>query len=233
MKKWIPALILIMLMITFYLFGLHKYLSFDVFKQVHTRLESVVKNHPFLAPVLFITLYIIVVALSIPGAAILTLLGGFLFGIIASLYVAGGATIGACCIFLAAKTALKDLLKKKAGPFLEKMKGGFNKNRVGYLLFLRFIPIFPFWLVNLAPAFFNVTLKTFLWTTAIGILPGTFVYVQAGIGLDHIFDTGKSFSLNSVFNLQIKIALIAVALFCLIPIFVKKLIKKSDPRADR
>ena len=232
MKKWIPALVVIILMITFYLFELHKHLSFDVLKQEHTRLESVVKNHPFLAPALFIIFYIIVVALSIPGATILTLLGGFLFGLIAILYVVTGATIGACCIFLATKTALKDLLKKKAGPFLEKTKSGFNKNRVSYLLFLRFIPIFPFWAVNLAPAFFNISLKTFLWTTIVGILPGSFVYVQAGTGLDHIFDTGKNFSFNSIFNLQIKFGVIALALFCLIPNFVKKILKKNDPRDD-
>lgn len=232
MKKWIPIFILIALMVTAYFFRAQDYLSFDLLKQEHARLASVVKTNPVVAPALFMAVYIIAVALSLPGATLLTLLGGFLFGLLSVVYVVIAATLGACCIFFSAKTALKNILKKKAGPFLEKMQGGFHKNKVSYLLFLRFTPVFPFWIVNLAPAFFNVSLKTFAWTTCIGIIPGSYVYVQAGTGLNKIFDTGQKFSLANVFNLQMKIALISLALFCLIPIFVKKMMKKKDLSND-
>ena len=85
------------------------------------------------------------------------------------------------------------------------MEKGFQENAANYLLFLRLVPLFPFWLVNLAPAFFGIKLKTFLWTTFIGIIPGSFVYAQAGVGLGAIFDTDKPFSIDTIFNWQMKI----------------------------
>jgi len=103
------------------------------------------------------------------------------------------------------------------------MEGGFQKNAASYLLFLRFIPLFPFWLVNIAPAFFNVKTRTYIWTTFVGIIPGSYVYAQAGSGLGTIFEEGKSFSFNSVFNTQMNFALVLLALFSLIPILVKNL----------
>ena len=163
-------------------------------------------------------------ALSLPGGALLSIIGGFLFGVpLSTIYVVVGATIGATIIFLAARTAIGDLLKRKAGPFLSKMDTGFQKNTASYLLFLRLIPLVPFWLVNIAPAFFNVKTRTYLWTTFVGIIPGAYVFTQAGNGLGAIFDSGKEFSIETVFNIEVKIALVVLALFALIPIFVKRL----------
>ncbi len=224
MKKWLPLTIIILLMIVAYFVGLPKYLTFESIKTHREALLTQIENHPVLMPALFILLYIVVVSLSLPGGTILTLLGGFFFKIPwGAIYVIVGATIGATIIFLAARTALGDLLRKKAGPFLKKMEGGFQKNAASYLLFLRFIPLFPFWLVNIAPAFFNVKTKTYIWTTFVGIIPGSYVYAQAGSGLGAIFEEGKSFSFNSVFNTQMNFALVLLALFSLIPILVKKL----------
>jgi uncharacterized membrane protein YdjX (TVP38/TMEM64 family) len=224
MKKWIPLIIIVILMAAAYFLGLPKYLTFDVIKMHREALLAQIEARPVLMPVLFILLYIVVVSLSLPGGAVLTLLAGFFFKIPwATLYVITGATIGATIIFLAARTALGDILRKKAGPFLSKMEGGFQKNAASYLLFLRFIPLFPFWLVNVAPAFFNVRLRTYVWTTFLGIIPGSYVYTQAGGGLGAIFDEGEAFSLDTVFNTQMRIALVLLALFSLIPILVKKL----------
>lgn len=226
-KKWIPIIVILILMAIAYFSGVTQYLTFDQLKAHREKFLNLIEHHPALSPALFMLLYIIVVALSLPGGAILTLLGGFFFGVpTGTLYVVIAATIGASLIFLSARTALGDILKRKAGPFLNKMEAGFQKNAMSYLLFLRFIPLFPFWLVNLAPAFFQVRLRTFIWTTFIGIIPGSYVYTQAGKGLGAIFDTGQSFSLDAVFNAQIKIALIVLAIFVLIPIFVKPLIQK-------
>lgn len=232
-KKWIPIIVILILMAIAYFSGITDYLNFDNLKTHREKLLNLIASHPILSPALFMLLYIIVVALSLPGGAILTLLGGFLFGVpIGTLYVVIAATIGASLIFLAARTALGDILKRKAGPFLSKMEKGFQKNAVSYLLFLRFIPLFPFWLVNLAPAFFQVRIWTYIWTTFIGIIPGSYVYTQAGKGLAAIFDTGESFSLDSIFNTHIKIALIVLALFVLIPIFVKPVIQKYGKKND-
>ncbi len=159
------------------------------------------------------------------GEQFLSIIGGFFFNIPwGVIYVVIGATVGATIIFLAARTALRDLLRKKAGPFLKEMEGGFQKNAASYLLFLRFIPLFPFWLVNIASASLNVKARTYIWTTFVGIIPGSYVYTQAGSGLGIIFEEGKSFSLDSIFNTQMNFALILLALFSLIPILVKKLI---------
>ncbi len=231
-KKWIPLVVIFLAMGVFYLSGAYHYFSFDAIKAHRQSIQSYIDLHPIMTPLIFMALYVVAVALSFPGAVFFTLFGGFFFGLIATLYTTIGATLGAALIFLAARTALGDALKKKAGPFLVKMKAGFERNAGSYLLFLRFIPLFPFWLVNLAPAFFGVSLLTFAWTTFIGILPGSFVYTQAGNALGAIFDEGQSFSLDAVFNTQMKIALVILAIFALAPIAVKSLIKKFKQRHD-
>ncbi len=214
-------------MLTAYFFGLGDYFTFDSLKANRQKLLSFTESYPILSPLLFITLYTIVVALSLPAATLLTLFGGFLFPLpLSTLYVVIGATFGASLLFLAAKTALQELLRKKAAPFLKKMETGFNQNPASYLLFLRFIPLFPFWLVNLAPAFFNVRFRTFLWTTIVGIIPGSYVYTQAGSGLGAIFDNNEGFTLSAVFNIQMRIALIVLALFSLLPILYKRYASK-------
>ena len=115
-----------------------------------------------------------------------------------------------------------DSLKKKAGPFLSKMKKGFNDNAASYMLFLRFVPVFPFWIVNLAPAFFGVHLRTFIWTTLVGIIPGSLVFTLAGGGLEKILDTNKAFSISTLFNTELKIALTLLGILSLLPILLKK-----------
>jgi pyruvate/2-oxoglutarate dehydrogenase complex dihydrolipoamide dehydrogenase (E3) component/uncharacterized membrane protein YdjX (TVP38/TMEM64 family) len=222
-KRFIPLFLIIFLMIIAYSFGVHKYLSFETLQKRNLEIKHFVAEHPVLTPLLYMVIYTVAVALSLPGGAILSLAGGFLFPVPwSTLYVLAGATLGATVIFLAAKTFFGELLRKKAGPQLKKMEKGFQENAWSYLLFLRFVPLFPFWLVNIAPAFFNVRLVTYVWTTFVGIIPGAYVFTQAGTGLSAIFEKGESFSLDAVFNRQIRLALIAIALFALIPIAFKK-----------
>ena len=96
------------------------------------------------------------------------------------------------------------------------------------MLFLRFVPLFPFWIVNIAPAFFGVRLRTFVWTTLVGIAPGSFVFTLAGAGLETIFDTNQPFSISAIFNTQMKIALSLLGVFALVPILIKKIKKSRD-----
>jgi len=211
-----------------YFSGAYRYLSFEMLKSKYHLIRLFVEQHPIATPLIFIGIYIISTALSLPVGAFLSILGGFLFPQpLSTIYVVFGATLGACLLFIAAKTALGDALRKKSGSLLYKMKKGFQENAASYLLFLRLVPIFPFWLVNLAPAFFGVSFKTFFWATAVGIIPASFVFTQAGIGLGAILETQGQISLDTVFNLQVKIALISLGIFALIPIVIKKL-KKND-----
>ncbi len=212
-----------------YFSGIYNYFSLDSLRIYHKSLKNFVEMHPIALPILFCLTYIISTALSIPGAIFLTLLGGYLFSQpFSTIYVVFSATCGATLIFLAARTAFKDILKKKAGPFLKKMEAGFQDNAASYLLFLRFVPLFPFWLVNIAPAFFGVSLLTFVWTTLVGIFPGTLVFTLAGEGLEKILENNEPFSLNTIFNTQIKMALILLGITALVPIAWKKFKKKSS-----
>ena len=224
MKKWALLIIIVVSMLIAYFLGITNYLTFETIKENRQLILSYAAQYPLLMPLLFILIYVVVIALSLPGGAFLSILGGFIFGVpLSTVYVVVGATIGATIIFLAARTAIGDLLKRKASPFLAKMEAGFKKNTTSYLLFLRLLPLFPFWLVNIAAAFFNVKTRTYLWTTVLGIIPGAYVFTQAGRGLGAIFDSGKKFSVESIFNTEVKIALVVLALFALIPIFVKRL----------
>ena len=229
MKRFIPLIIILLGMGAIYFSGAYRYLSFDALKAYHLTLKTFITAHPVLVPFLYIIIYIILTALSVPGAIFLTLLGGYLFPQPwSTLYVIFSATCGATLIFLAAKTALGDSLKQKTGPFLKKMEKGFQKNAASYMLFLRFVPVFPFWIVNLAPAFFSVPLRTFMWTTLVGIAPGSFVFTLAGGGLEKILETEQAFSIGIIFNTQLKIALTLLGILALVPIVIKKLKKRHD-----
>lgn len=223
--KWMPLLVLIVISIAVYSTGVHHYLSFMQLKQHREDVLAFVAARPLLSPLLFTGGYALVVALSIPVAMFLSVLAGFLFPQpLSTLYVVTGATTGASCIFMVAKSALGSFLKSKAGAHL-KLYNGFNSNRISYLLLLRLAAIVPFWVANVVPAFFDVPLNTFIWTTALGILPGAFAFTQAGTGLGAILDSGEAFSINSVLNFQMRIALAALALLVLLPIFIRRLIR--------
>ncbi len=228
--KYLPVFIIFLGMAAIYFSGVYHYLSLDYLRMYHKSLKTFVEMHPIAIPIAFCLVYIISTALSVPGAVFLTLLSGYLFPQpFSTIYVVFSATCGATLIFLAARTALKEILKKKAGPFLQKMEKGFQENAVSYLLFLRFVPLFPFWLVNIAPAFFEVSLITFVWTTLVGIFPGSLVFTLAGEGLEKILENNETFSISTIFNTQIKIALVLLGITALVPIILKKF-KKNDSK---
>lgn len=223
MKRYLPLTAIALLMAIAYAAEVHTYLSFQKLQEQRSALSSWVTEHPLIAPLSFMLLYALLTALSIPGAAIMSVCGGFLFPQpLCTLYVVIGATVGAIGIFQAARTALGNHLKQRASPFMDRIKQGVHEDGWSYLLFLRLVPIFPFWLVNLAPAFIGVSLSTFAWTTFVGIIPGAFVFTQAGTGLGAILDSGQTFTFANIFNTQVKLALLALGVFALIPLIFKK-----------
>ncbi|MCH9625111.1 MAG: Soluble pyridine nucleotide transhydrogenase [Chlamydiales bacterium] len=227
-KRWLPLFIIVLFMVIAYATGVHKYFTFQMLQEKHGEIKAFVSAHPVITPFLYILIYFVSTGLSLPGGALLSLIGGFLFPIPwSTLYVLIGATLGASAIFLAARTAFGEFLREKAGPFLRKMEKGFQKNAWSYLLFLRFVPLFPFWLVNIAPAIFNINFITFVWTTFVGIIPGAYVFTQTGAGLGAIFETGETISLGNIFNVQLRIAMVALGIFSLAPIFIKKWLAKK------
>ncbi|MEC9369347.1 MAG: VTT domain-containing protein, partial [Pseudomonadota bacterium] len=169
--------------------------------------------------------------LSVPGAALLTVTGGFLFGIwVGTAAVVVGATLGATAVFLIARTALGEALRAKAGPAIRKMEQGFRENALSYLLVLRLIPLFPFFLVNLVPAFLGVPLATFVVGTFFGIMPGTFVFISIGAGLGSIFDSMQEFTLKGALTPEVIVALVGLAVLSLIPVAYRTIKARKDNR---
>ncbi len=222
-KKIVPLLVLVAGLIAFFAFDLDQYLTFEALRENRAWLLGHVEKSAVLAALVFIGIYIAVVAFSLPGGAVMTITGGFLFGqVLGTLYVVFAATIGATILFIAAKTALGDILRAKAGPFLRKMEDGFSENALNYLLVLRLIPLFPFFIVNLVPAFLGVSLRVFVIATFIGIIPGSFVYIAVGTGLGSIFDSGEEFTARGILTPEILTALIGLAILAILPIVYKR-----------
>lgn len=185
--RWLPLLVLIAATALAYAMGWHEYLSFKTVGTNYDMLKTYVANNATAAIALFMLLYVIVVALSLPGGLVMTLAGGLLFGWqLGAAATVIAATIGATLVFLVAKTSFGEGLAVKAGPWLSSLRDGFQDNAMSYLLFLRLVPAFPFFVVNLAPALLGVPLKTYVIGTAIGIIPGTIAFSVAGSGLGSV-----------------------------------------------
>lgn len=229
--RYFPLLLLALILYGVFYFKLYSYLSFESLKQNRQYLSQLTNQHYVLSVLSFSFIYTIAVAISIPGAVFLTLAGGFLFGLgWGTVYVVFSATFGATLLFLAVNTALGKWLENRASHWVKKMEQGFKRNAFYYLLTLRLIPIFPFWLVNIVPALLNVRLRTFIVATFIGIIPGSFVYVSVGNGLSHIFDKGETPNLGVIFTPSILLPLIGLAMLALIPILYKYFKDKNDEK---
>jgi uncharacterized membrane protein YdjX (TVP38/TMEM64 family) len=155
---------------------------------------------------------------------VLSITGGFLFGAVwGTVHIVLSATLGATLLFLIAKTSLGDPLRATASPWLQKMQAGFQENALSYLLMLRLVPLFPFFVVNLVPAFLGVALSTYILATFIGIIPGAFIYASVGAGLGSLFEAGKAFRPKDILTPQILMALIGLGVLALMPVVYKKL----------
>jgi uncharacterized membrane protein YdjX (TVP38/TMEM64 family) len=204
--------------------GAHEALGFESLRRHRGALLDLVAARPVLAALLYLALYALAVALSVPGALVLTLAGGFLLGtVMATGLVVVGATLGAVLLFLVARSALGEPLRARAGPWLARMADGFNRDAFSYLLVLRLVPIFPFWLVNLVPALLGVPLSTFALATAIGIVPGSLVYASVGAGLGAVFDAGGEPDLGLILEPRVLLPLLGLAALALLPIAWRRL----------
>ncbi len=249
-RRYLPVAVLVLAMAGAYAAGLHRYLSFDAVLQHREQLQqSVAANRP-VALLAFAGIYITAVALSFPGAALLTLLGGFLFGgVLGGAVIVVSATLGAIIVFMVARSAFGEALQRKAGPALARILDGFKSDAASYLLFLRLVPAFPFWLVNLAAALGGVSLPVFAWTTLVGIIPGTVAFAVAGAGLDSVIaaqqsaraacqaagraDCAGGLDLKAILTPELLIAFALLGCVALIPVIWRRISKaKTGDRGD-
>ncbi len=222
LKRFLPLLLLGAGLVLFFVLDLKRFLSFQALCDHREWLIAQVAANRVQAVLAFIGLYTLVTAFSIPVAAVLTIVAGFLFGTVTAAACAViAATLGATGLFLAARTALGDFLRARAGPGLRRMEAGFNQNALNYLLVLRLIPLFPFWLVNLVPAFLGVPLRTYVIGTFIGIIPGSLVYSSLGNGLGAVIEACAAPNLGVIFDLEILLPILGLAVLALMPVAYK------------
>ncbi len=224
LKRLMPLIIIVFGLTLFFAFDGQKYVSLDSVKEHYQQLQNLVLEHFWISLFGFMLGYIVVVALAIPAAApLMTLLGSSLFGwMVGTASVVVAATIGACVIFIAVKTAFGESLRSRVGDNIEKFRKGFENNAFNYLMTLRLIPIFPFFAINIACGVLGIRLSTYFWATLIGIIPGTAVYAWVGTGLGFVIEQGKNLDMSIVSEPQFILPIICLGLLSLVPTVYKK-----------
>lgn len=201
----------------FFYFDLGRYLSLDSLKANRDSLLAFTEEHYVASVVIFTVSYCLLVAASLPGAVFFTLAGGFLFGsALGTVYVNLAATSGATVAFLVARYLLRDWVESKFGGWLAPIQEGFAKNAFSYLMTLRLIPLFPFFVVNMACGLTRVSLATYVTATAVGIIPGSFVFAYAGRQL------GTINSLKEIASPNVLVAFTLLGILALVPTVYQK-----------
>lgn len=238
LRRWLPLLVLGAVMVLVFATGWYRYLSFETIGRNYDGMRVFIANNFTVALVTYMAVYIAAAALSVPGGLFLTVAGGLLFG-----WQYGGpaavvsATTGGTLLFLIVKTSFGEVLAARAGPFVAKLRDGFADNALSYMLFLRLVPIFPFFAINLVPALLGVPLPIFLIGTAIGIIPATMAFSLAGAGLGSVIEAQNemyreclsqatqtctyAIDLRALITRELILALVALAVVALIPVALK------------
>ncbi len=219
LRRFWPLLIVVAAASLAYALGLQRILSLHFLGEQQQALRAHVGENPVLAAAAFLGIYVGTVALSLPGAVILTLAGGLLFGTVAGAALAvAGATSGAVLLFLAARSALGGWLAGRAGGLLDRIRPGLERDGFSYLLALRLLPVVPFWLVNLAAALVGMRLGSFVLGTLLGIIPATAVFASVGDGLGSVLEAGRDPDLSILLRPAVIGPLLALAILALLPV---------------
>ena len=245
LKRWSPIVTIVAAAMIVYANGWHSYLSLSNVAEHREFLQNYVQTNLLTSLFIYAMVYVAIVAFSLPGGAAATITGGFLFGwLLSGSVTVFAATLGATILFLAARTSLGSALRDKAGGSLRKIADGFKEDALSYLLFLRLVPIFPFWLVNLAPALLGVPLGTYVFATFIGIIPGTFAFAFFGSGLGSVIDAQTAaneaciaekgieacpFSIHpgSLVTKELLLAIGAMGVVAILPVVLKKMRRRT------
>jgi uncharacterized membrane protein YdjX (TVP38/TMEM64 family) len=224
LRRFLPVAILLLGLVGFLLSGLQRHISFETIRHHHAELTAWVSANRAPAAILFVLGYALAVSFSLPAGALLTALSGFLFGIwLGSTLSVVAGTIGAALVFLAARSAFYDLFHARAGPALNRLEEGFSRDSFAYLMFLRLVPIFPFWLVNIVPALLGMRLDRFTFATMVGIVPGAVIFASLGSSFGMLIDRGEAPDLKVIFQPHILLPLLGLAVLSLAPVIYTRL----------
>ena len=239
-RRSLPVLAIAAAMGAAFFFRLDNVFSFEMLASSRMALHDFVAAHGVNALAVFVAAYTILVALSVPGASVMTLAGGFAFGtLVGGTAAAIGSTLGASALYFVASSSLAPLLSERADGIVTRLRKGFAADASSYMLFLRLSPVFPFWLVNLGSALAGIPFRTFLWTTAVGILPATFTFAFAGASLDNLVALAQTtqaacrtlgmgncplqLPLSAILTPRMVALLVSLSLIALLPVGMKKL----------
>ena len=240
LKRWLPLALLAAAGLACYALGLQNYFSPQSIVEHQRELQDFVKQNMIAAMAIYFAIYVTVVTLLLPGAALLSILGGFVFGwMLSAPLTILSATIGATAVFKIVQTSLGSTISERAGPFVKKLSNGFEKDAFSYLLFLRLVPAFPFFAVNAVAGLTRMPLRTFVWATFIGIIPGSIAFAWLGRGLGSVIDAETTlhaacvaeksseacpynFALSTLVTSQLLWALAGLGVISLLPVLLKR-----------
>jgi uncharacterized membrane protein YdjX (TVP38/TMEM64 family) len=240
LRSWTPLIVICAIMVVAVAAGMHRQVTLENVVLLHDRFHRVLADHPVASVAAYIAVYIAAAALSLPGCPLVTAAGGLLFGwLVGGIASVIGATAGATILFLIARSAIGGALGGRSAPWLTKLRRGFSDDALSYLLFLRLVPAFPFWFVNVAPAILGVPLKTFVLGTFLGIIPATFAFASAGAGLESVILAAKAdfarcvaekgseacrlgIHMGSLVTSELLLALLLLGVVALIPVALRK-----------
>ncbi|WP_299013947.1 TVP38/TMEM64 family protein [uncultured Caulobacter sp.] len=218
LRRFGPLALIVILFVVAFASGLADHISLEELRARGSALQAFAHEKPLLCAAIYLAIYISSVAISLPGALILSLTGGFLFGPIGGGFAAvTGATGGSTITYLVFRTAFGDMLRKKPTAFLAKVEAGFKGDAFNYLLTLRLIPAFPLLVVNVAAGVMNIRARIFILASILGMIPSSFVYAGIGAGLGHIFAKGGPVTLETLFSPRIYLPIIGMGVLAFLP----------------
>jgi uncharacterized membrane protein YdjX (TVP38/TMEM64 family) len=231
--NFVKSILLVLLVIAIagavYYSGLHRELTWAGLAARQADLKALVAAHPLLGVGAFIATYAIVVTLLIPGGAVMTAASGLLFGTpLGAIATIAGATLGATCSFLIVRSTLGRVLARRAGPFLERMRPGLQRDAFSTVMAFRLIPVFPFWLVNIVPAVVGIRLWTFVVATMLGIAPATLIYASIGAGIGDVLAAGGTPDLTAILQPGILLPLLGLAALSMVPVLWRRFGPKRE-----
>jgi len=218
LRRFGPLAVIVILFAVAIASGLPERLSLEALRQSGTQLQAFAREKPLLCVAIYLAVYVGSVAVSLPGALILSLTGGFLFGPIGGGFAAViGASGGSTITYLVFRTAFGDALRRKPGALLTRIEEGFKGDAFNYLLTLRLIPAFPLLVVNVAAGLMNIRIRTFVLASVLGMIPSSFVYAGIGAGLGHIFAQGGPVTMETLFSPRIYLPIIGMGVLAFLP----------------
>jgi uncharacterized membrane protein YdjX (TVP38/TMEM64 family) len=217
LRRFGPLAVLAILLATALGTGLAGKLSIETLQAQGQALQAFTAQHPVQCALVFVAIYVATVSVSLPGALILSLTSGFLFGPLGGFLALAGVTGGSTVVYAACRTAFGDFLRRKPGAMLTRLEEGFKADAFSYLLTLRLIPAFPLLLVNVASGVMQLPLRTYLLASVLGMAPSSFVYAGIGSGLGHLFAQGSPVTLSTLASPRIYLPIIGLGVLSLLP----------------